>query len=99
MDAKTSGAMTTARGTVERVAGVSLHEEFTRMVVAKKAAMIDASLREALGQWVSEVEPEIVNTPDGLALGIGALGHGNPIVPIRKTELILTCGGVEYGRI
>lgn len=74
-------------------------EEFTQMVVAKKAAMIDNAMREALGKWVSEVEPELVLAGDGSFLGIGAIGHANPIVPIRKAEVILTYDGKEYGRI
>lgn len=77
----------------------NLIEEFTNMVIAKKAAIIDDALREALGKWVSEIEPELVMSGSGTMLGIGAIGHGNPIVPIRKTEIILTYAGEEYARI
>jgi len=77
----------------------NIREEFTDMVVAKKAAMIDDSLREALGKWVSEIEPELVLSGSGAMLGIGAIGHGTPIIPIRKTEIILTYDGEEYAWI
>lgn len=77
----------------------NIREEFTNMVVAKKASMIDDALREALGKWVSEIEPELVMSGSGAMLGIGAIGHGNPIIPIRKTEIILTYAGEEYARI
>lgn len=77
----------------------NLREEFTSMVIAKKAAMIDDSLREALGKWVSEIEPELVMSGSGAMLGIGAIGHGNLIIPVRKTEIVLTYAGEEYARI
>lgn len=67
--------------------------QLTKKMIAAHAKLTDDSLREALGKWVSEVEPEIVCNAKGGLLGIGALGHKNPIVPIRPVNVCLTYNG------
>lgn len=72
---------------------MSIRDEITNKMIAAHAKLTDDSLREALGKWVSEIEPEVVCNVKGDLLGIGARGHQNPIVPIRPVDVYLTYNG------
>lgn len=72
---------------------MTTRDDLISQAVAAHAKLMDDSLREALGKWVSEVEPEIVTSRNGKLLGIGAIGHGNPIVPVRAVDVFFTYNG------
>ena len=57
-----------------------LTEEITKRHVQRLAKMNDDAIRALLGAWISELEPEIWYGPHGFAVGIGALGHNEPII-------------------
>lgn len=71
----------------------TVREELMGLMVRKTAQLQDLALKEALGKWVSEIEPEIVTNGRGVILGIGAIGHSNPIIPVRGVDVHFTYEG------
>lgn len=72
---------------------MSLLEEVTQRMIDAHVTLSEDALREALGKWVSEIEPEVVRRGDGSMIGLGPIDHGNPIVPIRGVDVYLTYDG------
>ena len=70
------------------------HKQLTRQMTNAYARLTDESIKEALGQWVSEIEPELVYSGSKL-LGVGPIGHGNPIIRCRPVEVHLTYEGAR----
>lgn len=62
-------------------------EELKEQMIRKLASMQDEVIREALGKWVSEIEPELLVRADGTIFAIGPIGCHTPIVPVRGVEV------------
>lgn len=63
------------RSDMNRVLGIAFNQLITDVVIHELNVQNDA-IRDLLGQWVSEMEPEVFYGPGVILLGIGAKGSG-----------------------
>ncbi len=68
---------------IELAGGDELHARVHALAM-ERAAMIEEQIREALGRWVSEIEPVLAFGPGSRFLGIG---DGSGRVSIHGGEL------------
>lgn len=73
--AKTNKALESALIEIERAFAVCFEKLMTDVILTE-LTVHNEKIRDLLGQWVSELEPEVFYGPGPTLLGIGAEGSG-----------------------